>query len=90
MQLPHPRTIEKELGKANSETGHSRMLLERIREWAKLLSSQDRESMALLFDEINAVGDLAFKILNGEYVFYRLAHQCNQRPRLFCLPHPTL
>ena len=41
--------------------------------------------MALIFDEINVVGELAFKIMNGEYVFYGLISE-SIRATLFIPP----
>ena len=72
LQLPHERTVEKHSGAAHSEAGHSERLYRGVGEAAKQLPEQARESCALIFDEINVVGDLAFKVLNGEYTFYGL------------------
>ena len=45
------------------------------------LSEQQRE-MALIFDEINVCGELAFKVVNGEYHFFGLVDD-ELRSRLF-------
>ena len=66
VQLPDLRTIQRHSGKANGKAGHSKYLYDKIRESGQNLSQQDRDSCALIFDEINVLGDLAFKIVNGE------------------------
>ena len=48
------------------------MLYNRVAAAASHLSAQDRDTCCLIYDEINTVGDLAFKIVNCEYVFYGL------------------
>ena len=45
--------------------------------------------MALIFDEINVCGELAFKIVNGEYHFFGLI-DAEMRPKMFGSPSPTV
>ena len=73
------------MGKANGEAGHSDMLYNRVANFASRLSDQDRDTCCLIYDEINTVGDLAFKIINGEYVFYGLVSE-SIRAALFIPP----
>ena len=83
VQLPHPRTVEKHNGKASSETGHSQKRYEEIGKVAgEKLSEQDRQTCAIIFDEINVAGELMFKIINGEYCFYGLVSE-EIRARLY-------
>lgn len=84
-QLPHERTLEKHEGKVNGEAGHSDFLYRKIGDAAAALKPQNRASCALIFDEINVVGDLAFKIHNGEYTFFGLVSE-DIRARLFAPP----
>ena len=85
LQLPGVTTIKEHMGKVNGEAGHSNVLYSGIREAAKSVSEQDRRSCALIFDEINVVGDLAFKIVNGEYHFFGLVSE-ELRAQLFTGP----
>ena len=73
------------MGKACGEAGHSDMLYNRVANFASRLSDQDRDTCCLIYDEINTVGDLAFKIINGEYVFYGLVSE-SIRAALFIPP----
>ena len=58
--------VQKEMGKACGEAGHSDMLYNRVANFASRLSNQDRNTCCLIYDEINTVGDLAFKIIKDE------------------------
>jgi hypothetical protein len=81
----HSHRVQKEMGNANGEAGHSDMLYNRVANFASRLSDQDRDTCCLIYDEINTVGDLAFKIVNGEYVFYGLVSE-SIRTALFIPP----
>ena len=50
-------------------TGECAVLFEKLRTRLEGLPPEKRE-MALLFDEINIVGDVAFKVVRGEYRFF--------------------
>jgi hypothetical protein len=82
---PRAHRVQKAMGKANGEAGHSNMLYIRVAAFASRLSAQDRDTCCLIYDEINTVGDLAFKIVNGEYVFYGLVSE-SIREALFIPP----
>ena len=52
------------------------------------LSERERE-MVLIFDEINVCGELAFKIVKGEYHFFGLVDD-EFRAQMFGAPAQTL
>ena len=78
------------MGKACGEAGHSDMLYNRVANFASRLSDQDRDTCCLIYDEINTVGDLAFKIINGEYVFYGLVSESIRRTLFIPKPQKPL
>ena len=67
--LPNPDTCRKRAATASAASGEYRELYDSLKERLHGLPPHTRE-MALLFDEINIVGDVAFKIVNGEYRFF--------------------
>ena len=56
--------VQKELGKANGEAGHSDMLYNRVAAFASHLSAQDRDTCCLIYDEINKNLD-ALEVMPG-------------------------
>ena len=61
LKLPDADTCRKRAAKVQASAGVDPELYERLRHRVQNLSPQERE-MALLFDEINVVGDIAFKV----------------------------
>ena len=69
VKLPHPDTCRKRASRVQATSGECKELFSRLKTRTAGFSPARRE-MALLFDEINIVGDIAFKVQNGEWRFY--------------------
>jgi len=69
LKLPCADTCRKRAARVQAKSGEDKEIFARLKQRVAGWSPQRRE-MALLFDEINIVGDIAFKIENGEWRFY--------------------
>ena len=69
LHLPHADTCRQRAARTQVHSGDCPELYETLRTRVAQLPAHRRE-MALLFDEINIVGDVAFKIVNKEYEFF--------------------
>ena len=69
LKLPVADTCRRRAAKVQATSGECKELFERLKTRTRGFSPARRE-MALLFDEINIVGTVAFKIQNGEWKFY--------------------
>ena len=69
LKLPCADTCRKRAARLQATSGECKELFDRLKKRTEGFSPARRE-MALLFDEINIVGDIAFKIQNGEWRFY--------------------
>ena len=71
LALPHPKHLKKLTGVTGGTSGHDTARYERVAADldAHGLSVRQREAV-VLFDEINIVGSIAFKIVNGKYEVY--------------------
>ena len=69
LKLPHPDTCRKRAGQVQMASGESPAMFDALRKRLEGLPPARRE-MALLYDEINIVGDVAFKVVSGEYRFF--------------------
>ena len=69
LKLPHADTCRKRAARIQVSSGESPELYEALK---KRLAGwpPERCELALLFDEINIVGDIAFKVINKEYNFF--------------------
>jgi hypothetical protein len=65
LKLPDADTVRKRAAQVQASAGKSMELLKRLKNRIKDLPPQKRE-MALLFDEINIVGDIAFKVIHND------------------------
>ena len=71
LKLPHPDTCRKRASSVQITSGECRELFELLKKrLANLSPDAVQREMALLFDEINIVGDIAFKVKNKEYEFF--------------------
>ena len=72
LKLPHADTCRKRAARIQVSSGESPELYEALK---KRLAGwpPERCELALLFDEINIVGDIAFKVINKEYIFFGLS-----------------
>ena len=84
MTLPSIDTVLRHAAVTKSVSGHSAELYESVRAAAAALPAWMRE-VALIFDEVSLVGELAFKVVNGEYRFFGMIDRHDLRP-LFSNP----
>ena len=82
LKLPHADTVRKRAATANLTSGECVALYEQLRDRVAGLPPHQRE-MALLFDEINIVGDVAFKVVQGEYQFFGFIDTGFTTPNLY-------
>ena len=66
--LPSVDTVRRHAELTQAESGHSKTLLSSVAKAAAGLTRKQRE-VALIFDEVSLVGELAFKVVRGEYRF---------------------
>ena len=79
MTLPDMQTVERHAAVTRSTSGHSAELYASVREAAALLKGEQRE-VALIFDEVSLVGELAFKVVRGEYRFFGIVDRMDLGP----------
>jgi len=83
LKLPDKDTCRKRAARVQAASGESKQLMAELKKRLAGLSPAQRE-MALLFDEINIVGDVAFKIIKGEYRFFGFVDTDNlSTPQLY-------
>ena len=69
LKLPDKDTCRKRAARVQATSGESMELMESLKKRVSAFPPHRRE-MALLFDEINILGDVAFKIIKGQYRFF--------------------
>ena len=82
LKLPHPDTVRKRASRVHASSGECRALYDTLRTRLEGVPAAQRE-MALLFDEINIAGDVAFKVVNGEYRFFGFIDVDAATPNLY-------
>ena len=84
LKLPHADTVRKLAARANLTSGECRELYDALRKRVEgLPPGKALREMALLFDEINIVGDAAFKVVKGEYRFFGFIDVPVEAPNLY-------
>jgi hypothetical protein len=68
MILPSEDTVKRHLSLVQATSGHSVALYESLEKAARGLRGSMRE-VVLIFDEVSLVGQLAFKLIGGEYQY---------------------
>lgn len=66
--LPSEDTVKRHLALVQATSGHSVPLYEALKKATRNLPAHMRD-VALIFDEVSLVGQLAFKIIGGEYQY---------------------
>jgi hypothetical protein len=69
LKLPDKDTCRKRAARVQATSGESKELMAKLNKRVAGLPPHRRE-MALLFDEVNILGDIAFKIIKGQYRFF--------------------
>ena len=69
LKLPDKDTCRKRAARVQATSGESKELMAKLKARVADLPAKRRE-MALLFDEVNILGDIAFKIVQGQYRFF--------------------